>query len=225
MCPTVNAAGGHFCRPTAVVTGSAAKGAETATEFGIDHVLDYDGFLAGDAIDAYDAAYIATPNATHPKFVEGAAEHGIHVLCEKPLAATREGANRAIEACGDAGVTLMVAYRLQAEPTVRRTREVFRDGVNGFPVVGFIPPLKAWAFATLPLSSAFERIRRQFVHPRSMPRSYSHIRICPYNERCPLPSERRTHSASIDSDPPSSVDTLVWSSSVMHERSVERSTA
>ena len=40
--------------------------------------------------DAIDAVYIATPNDTHRAFVERVAPHGIHVLCEKPMAVTEE---------------------------------------------------------------------------------------------------------------------------------------
>lgn len=52
----------------------------------MERVLDYEAFLGGTETDAYDATYVATPNATHPEFVEAAGEHGIHVICEKPLA-------------------------------------------------------------------------------------------------------------------------------------------
>lgn len=36
-----------------------------------------------------------------------------------------------VERCDEPEVTLMTAYRLQAEPAVRRTREVYRDVVIG----------------------------------------------------------------------------------------------
>ncbi|OYR85893.1 glucose-fructose oxidoreductase, partial [Halorubrum sp. E3] len=51
-------------------------------------------FRSGVAADAYDAAYVATPNATHLEYVRAAAEQGKAVLCEKPLEATLERARR-----------------------------------------------------------------------------------------------------------------------------------
>ncbi|MCL7416389.1 MAG: Gfo/Idh/MocA family oxidoreductase [Halalkalicoccus sp.] len=39
-----------------------------------------------------------------------------------------------VEACTDAGVVLMTAYRLRTEPTIRRMHEMIADGVIGDPV-------------------------------------------------------------------------------------------
>jgi len=88
-------------------------------------------FRAGDAADAYDAVYVATPNATHLEYVEAAAEQGKAVLCEKPLEATPERARRLVSACRDADVPLMVGYRMQTDPAVRRLRDLLDAGVAG----------------------------------------------------------------------------------------------
>lgn len=126
--------GTTFCETTTVVSGSSAKARDTAAEFGVEHVLEYDSFERGDAKGEYDAVYVATPPAFHPKYAVIAAELGKHVLCEKPLAVDADGAERIIDACEDADVTLMTAYRLQTEPAMRRTRELLRDGCIGMPV-------------------------------------------------------------------------------------------
>lgn len=39
-----------------------------------------------------------------------------------------------VRVCEDAGVTLMIAYRIQTEPAVRRLRELIQDGFIGDPV-------------------------------------------------------------------------------------------
>jgi len=121
-----------YAEPTVVVSGSPDVREETAAEYGAT-AIDYDGYEAGVATDDYDAVYVATPNALHPSHVETAAGLGKHVICEKPLAATVEGAERAVAACEDAGVRLMTAYRLQTDPRIRRVRELVRDGVVGEP--------------------------------------------------------------------------------------------
>ena len=90
-----------------------------------------DEFRSGVAADAYDAVYVATPNATHLEYVRAAAAQGKAVLCEKPLEATPDRARRLVEACNDAGVPLMVGYRMQTDPAVRRLRELLDAGVAG----------------------------------------------------------------------------------------------
>ena len=88
-------------------------------------------FRAGAAADDYDAVYVATPNATHLEYVEAAAAQGKAVLCEKPLAATPERAERLVAACDDAGVPLMVGYRMQTDPAARRLRDLIDAGFAG----------------------------------------------------------------------------------------------
>ncbi len=62
-----------------------------------------------------DAVYIALPNSMHAQWTLRAARHGLHVLCEKPLALTTKECERMIQACRSAGVKLMTAYRLHFE--------------------------------------------------------------------------------------------------------------
>ncbi|OVE83939.1 D-xylose 1-dehydrogenase Gfo6 [Natronolimnobius baerhuensis] len=137
-------ADGRYCSVTTLVTGSPDSAHTLAEEFDVEHVISYDAFRRGSHANSYDAAYIATPNGTHGEFAIAAAEHGAHVLCEKPLETTVERTREILEACADAGVTLMTAYRLQTEPAVRRTRELIREGTIGEVVQiqgGFSHPL------------------------------------------------------------------------------------
>lgn len=135
---------GSHCETTMLVTGSPGRVSDVARQSDVEHVVDYDAFLAGDHTDAYDAIYVAAPNALHGRYATAAAEFGKHVLCEKPLEISVDRARNVVDACEDAGVTLMTAYRLQTEPTVRRTRDLVRDGVIGEVVQvhgGFSHPL------------------------------------------------------------------------------------
>ncbi|GAA0209278.1 Gfo/Idh/MocA family protein [Halobaculum roseum] len=121
---------GDYARPTVVVSGDADKRSALADDFGVT-ALDYDEYEAGAATDEYDAVYVATPNRLHLPHVETAAGHGKHVICEKPLEATVERAERLVAACEDAGVRLMTAYRMQIDPVVRRLREFVAAGGIG----------------------------------------------------------------------------------------------
>lgn len=124
-----------FGENAVVVSGSSEKAERVADDH--DHVtraLTYDEFLDGQARDAYDAVYIVTPNALHLPYVEAAAEFGKPILCEKPIEATVERAERIVECCSEADTPLMIAYRMQTDPAVRRMRELIAEGHIGEPV-------------------------------------------------------------------------------------------
>ena len=127
-------AGSDDCEATVAVSGSAEKAERVAAEHDLEHGLTYEEFHEGVGTDAYDAVYVTTPNALHLPHIEAAAELDKHVICEKPLEASVDRARAAVQACEDAGVTLMVAYRMQTTPEIRRLREMLADGVIGDPV-------------------------------------------------------------------------------------------
>lgn len=75
-----------------------------------------------------EAVHVATPVVTHVPFAVGAAERGLHVLCEKPLADDLPGARRIAGAIRSAGVVAAVGYELRLKETrrtvIERAREV-----------------------------------------------------------------------------------------------------
>jgi xylose dehydrogenase (NAD/NADP) len=123
-----------YCEPTVVVSGSAEKAESVAAAFDAEHGLTYEAYADGAGREAYDAVYVATPNALHLPHVETACEYGKGVLCEKPLEATPDRAERLVSVCEDAGVPLMTAYRMQTDPVVRRLRELVQSGGIGDPI-------------------------------------------------------------------------------------------
>ncbi len=125
----------ELCETTVVVSGKREKAQRVAQDVGAEAGLTYEAFADGRASDAYDAVYVCTPNATHLEHVEAAADLGKDVLCEKPMEATVERGRKLVAACEDAGVTLMVAYRMHTEPAVRRARDLVRDGAIGEPAL------------------------------------------------------------------------------------------
>ena len=92
------------------------------------------------------AAVVCTETLGHRAMVELAAEHGVHVLCEKPLATTLEDAEACVRACDEAGVQLHIAFVSRFLPLVARTRSAVREGRLG-DLVGLVggnrgrPPL------------------------------------------------------------------------------------
>ena len=95
--------------------------------------FSYADFAHGLQESGTEAVYIATPNTEHSEFAVRAAEQGVHVLCEKPLAATTADALRIVDACSSNGVKLMVAYRLHFEPATLQALEMIRKGKIGDP--------------------------------------------------------------------------------------------
>lgn len=77
------------------------------------------------------AVVIAAENSEHRRYTEWAAEHGFHVLCEKPLATTVADARAMIDACQAGGVSLMVAYPARFAPGFVQLRAAVANGDLG----------------------------------------------------------------------------------------------
>ncbi|WP_135822422.1 D-xylose 1-dehydrogenase Gfo6 [Halostella litorea] len=123
-----------LCEATVLVSRSREKAERFADEADVPHAISGAEYHDGEASDEYDAVYVATPNAYHLEYVETAADLGKAVLCEKPMEASVERADRMVEAADDGGIPLMVAYRMHTEPAVRRARELVQSGAIGEPV-------------------------------------------------------------------------------------------
>jgi len=122
------------CRATVAVSSSREKATSLVDDHApLKHGITYDDFHEGQAAEHYDAVYVGTPNGLHLPFVETAADLGKAVLCEKPMEATVERAEAIVDAWMDADEPLMVAYRMQTDPVIRRTREFIDAGGIGTP--------------------------------------------------------------------------------------------
>jgi D-xylose 1-dehydrogenase (NADP+, D-xylono-1,5-lactone-forming) len=75
-----------------------------------------------------DAIYVPLPNGMHRHWVERAADRGVHVLCEKPIAPSATDASAMIAACGAAGVVLAEAWMT---PFDTRWRTVIDHAAGG----------------------------------------------------------------------------------------------
>lgn len=73
-----------------------------------------------------DAVYICTPDDTHAEIAVAAAEHGKHVLCEKPMALSEGECQTMINACKTAKVVLMPAYMMRFHSHHRHVRSLIK---------------------------------------------------------------------------------------------------
>lgn len=78
-----------------------------------------------------DAVVVATPNHLHESQAVAALEAGKHVLVEKPVASTAEGARRVLEAAERGRTGLMVALNNRYRPDVQALRPFARGGELG----------------------------------------------------------------------------------------------
>ncbi len=76
------------CELRGVVTGTPAKGAAWAQEFGFPEKNIYSYATMARLADNrdIDIVYVATPNSLHPEHTIASAWAGKHVICEKPMA-------------------------------------------------------------------------------------------------------------------------------------------
>ncbi len=79
--------------------------------------------LSADYADALsdpevEAVVLATPHSLHGEQIEAAVTAGKHIFCEKPLALTKAGAEKAVALCRDAGLVLGMGHERRWEPPV-----------------------------------------------------------------------------------------------------------
>jgi glucose-fructose oxidoreductase len=117
-----------FCRLAGVVTGSPAKGAQWAREYGFPekNVYGY-GTMAQLADNPdIDIVYVVTPNGLHAEHAIAAARAGKHVICEKPMGRTVAECDAILAACAAAKMRLSIGYRLHFDPYHEELRRLVR---------------------------------------------------------------------------------------------------
>lgn len=112
----------------AVVSGDAGRARTFAERHNIAHALTDEAPLRGLGVQA---VYISTTNEKHEASVLRAAACGFHVLCEKPLSTDLLSAQRMVQACKNAGVTLGTNFHLRHNQAHRLMRDAVRNGVLG----------------------------------------------------------------------------------------------
>ncbi|MEN6640939.1 MAG: Gfo/Idh/MocA family oxidoreductase [Armatimonadia bacterium] len=81
-----------------------------------------------------DMVSICTPPFLHREMAVECLQRGIHVLCEKPMAATLEDAEALAEAAKTAKAILMIAYCHRFHGPMMKAKEVLDSGIIGKPI-------------------------------------------------------------------------------------------
>ena len=101
---------------------------EVAKELNCDVETDLDKLYSrGDV----DAVIVASPNYLHKEPVIKAAEHGVHVFCEKPIALSYNDCDEMVRACEEHGVRFMAGHVMNFFKGVRHAKKLINDGVIG----------------------------------------------------------------------------------------------
>jgi len=91
---------------------------------------DYEALLKNETIDFVD---IITDVDSHEMFTVMAAEKGIDVVCQKPMAATFKQANNMVEICKNAGVKFFIHENFRWQAPIRKLKNALDAGVIGKP--------------------------------------------------------------------------------------------
>ncbi|MCB9079795.1 MAG: Gfo/Idh/MocA family oxidoreductase [Anaerolineaceae bacterium] len=81
--------------------------------------------------DGIEVVAIMTPNNAHYPVAKGFLEHGINVICDKPLTTTLEDALDLLHLTRETGLVFGVTYNYTGYPMVRQARAMIRHGDLG----------------------------------------------------------------------------------------------
>jgi D-xylose 1-dehydrogenase (NADP+, D-xylono-1,5-lactone-forming) len=113
----------------AIASRDEGRARQAAAATGIPRAYgSYEALLNDPEIDA---VYIPLPNHLHGEWTCKAADHGKHVLCEKPLARTAAEARQIVDYCRHKGVRLMDGFMWPHHPRTQRMRQLLDSGEIG----------------------------------------------------------------------------------------------
>lgn len=119
-------------RITAVCDNNLHKAQELGGAFPATAYSNFDEMLSKEHLDIL---YILLPPYAHNGQFEKAAEHGIHIFIEKPIAITGERGRLMAEAAGRAGIKTQVGFHMRYGSAVKKLREMIAAGLTGRPVL------------------------------------------------------------------------------------------
>jgi predicted dehydrogenase len=83
------------------------------------------------ANEQLDVVSIATPPSSHAEWTIAAAQHGCHVLCDKPVALTAPEAEKMLAEVQNSGVRHATGFIWRNDPGIKRLRTELSEGTIG----------------------------------------------------------------------------------------------
>ncbi len=113
----------------AIASRTLEKAQASATKNSIPKAYgSYEELLKDPTIDA---VYIPLPNHMHDEWTRKAADHGKHILCEKPLTVTAAESEKLVAYCRSKGVRLMDGFMWPHHPRTHKLRKFLDSGAIG----------------------------------------------------------------------------------------------
>ncbi len=113
----------------AVCMRNQAKAEAAAAEAGAERAYgEFDQLLSDDSIQVLD---MVTPNFAHEEQIAKAVAAGKHIICEKPLSATREEAERISRAVEASGRTFGMIFNYRFIPALMQAKQMIDAGKLG----------------------------------------------------------------------------------------------
>ncbi len=103
------------------------RGRYFASQFDVRLFESYEALLA----EKPEGVIVCSENARHLPLVKLAADAGVNVLCEKPLATSVEDSQAIVELCKQAGVLLMTAFPMRFSPVALEIKKLIDSGRLG----------------------------------------------------------------------------------------------
>jgi len=104
---------------------------EAKGKYGTEDASVYEDYRELLADPSIDVVHVCTPNDSHAEIAIAALEAGKHVMCEKPMAKTAEGARRMLEAAQRTGKKLAIGYQNRYRPDSRYLKDACVKGELG----------------------------------------------------------------------------------------------
>ena len=111
------------------VVGVCGRSLASAAAFGV--ATPYDNLPRMLAEQKPEVLHVCSPNHFHAEHAMAAFASGAHVLCEKPMATSRDACLRMIDAASTAGRIGAIAYTYRGYPLIEILRQRVADGVFG----------------------------------------------------------------------------------------------
>ncbi len=110
-----------------IIERAREKAAQYGTA-GAKVYTDYRELLKDESIDV---VHVLTPNVAHCPITVAAFEAGKHVMCEKPMAATTEDAQKMLDAWKKSGKKFTIGYQNRFRPDSRTLKRACDEGALG----------------------------------------------------------------------------------------------
>ncbi len=113
----------------AIASARLLSAQSAADQFNISHVYDDWRRMIGE--HEFDLVCIATPTVFHAPMTLAALNAGAHVLCEKPMAMSRDESAEMLELAEASGLLHIIGHELRFNPNRRKIKSLIDSGAIG----------------------------------------------------------------------------------------------